>query len=259
MKKNWHTLSSFFYRYRKSILSILGIGLVFAIWWLLSLRYHNLAIPSPGETFKQVYVLLGQKQTYVDIFSSLIRLFIAFSISFLIGSLLGILAGIYSWVYRFLRPLIITLRTLPTAAVILVFVTVMSSKEAPYYIVFLVVFPLVYEAMANGLKNIPNELMLSLKLEGKNSLRSIFKIRIPLAAPYILLGILQSLGLGMKVEIMSEILSGNMNLNGLGIAIKVFLRDVEMVNVFAYSVITIVIMGLIEGGLYLAKKRIKKN
>lgn len=252
------TNTSFYHRYKKIVWTCLGIILVFALWSILALFYHSVAIPGPIATFKQLGVLILSERLYIDIVATMGRLFISFTISFLIGSILGLLSGLFNWLYDLLHPLIITLRTLPTAAVILIFVTLVSSTKAPYYIVFLVVFPIAYESMAKGIKNIPNEFNLALSLEGSKKMRSITHIRIPLAGPYIGLGILQSLGLGMKVEIMSEILSGNMNLHGLGIAIKVFVRDVDMVNVFAYSVVAIILTGLIELGIYFIKKKITK-
>lgn len=235
-----------------------GIIFVIFLWWILSAFYNSILIPSPLKTIVRTGEYLISMETYQYIWGTLTRLLIGFSLSFLFGCILGFFGGMSKKVELFLKPLIVTLRTLPTAAVILTFIALFSSKKAPYYIVFLVVFPLAYEAMVSGIRNISMRYLDPLRLEGLYSPLSIKKIIIPLTSPYLFLGLFQALGLAMKVEIMAEILSGDAKMYGLGFAIKRESDLMKMTNVFAISLITIILISLIEIALYYAKKKFSK-
>lgn len=256
LTNNNKSLSSFFLRNKKKLLTVAGILFVFLVWWIASCFVTRVIIPGPYATLVRLFELLGSASTYKNLLGTLTRLLIGFGISFLIGTVLGIIAGMYNSLATFLKPLITTLRTLPTAAVILVFITLVTSLNAPYYVVFLAVFPISYEAALSGVSNISSKYMLPLRLEGDKKLNSIFRVILPLSLPYILLGLLTSLGLGMKVEIMSEIIAGNTSLVGVGSAIKTAMMYVEMKDIFAYSIIIIALIGTIEGLLGYLKKRI---
>ena len=78
-------------------------------------------------------------------------------------------------------------------------------------------------------------------------INTIFKIKLPLAIPYIVLGIKSSFALAFKVEIMAEVITGSTS-NGIGCAIVSAQRSdpTNMIPVFAYSIIAIVIMLLVD-------------
>lgn len=248
------SLRAFWKQYYKTILVVFGIVFVVAAWWFLSWIVHSALIPSPIYTFANLGILLSESATYENLFGSLSRLIIGFGLSFIAGSLLGIVAGVYKKIQYFLKPLMITLRTLPTAAVMLIFLALFRFSNAPYYIVFLVVFPISYESMLAGINHIDEGIRDSLKIEGEKKLKSVLRVRVPLTAPYVILGIFQSLGLGMKVEIMSEILAGDGRMHGIGTAIKLAYDTPRYVDMYGYGILAIVLIALIELALYFAKK-----
>lgn len=253
------SLGAFWKQYYKVILVTLGIFFVVALWAFLSWIVQSALIPSPFYTFANLGILLSESRTYENLFGSLGRLIVGFGLSFILGSILGIVAGVYKKVQYFLKPLMMTIRTLPTAAVMLIFLALFRFSNAPYYIVFLVVFPISYESMVAGINHIDEGIRDSLKIEGDKKLRSILRVRVPLATPYVVLGIFQSLGLGMKVEIMSEILAGDGRMNGIGTAIKLAYDAPKYVDMYGYGILAIVLIALIELALYFAKKLVNSK
>ena len=252
-------IATFWKKYHPLLLTVLGILFVLGLWWLLSLITDTAPIPSPWAAFRNLGAMLATREVYQDLWGTLERLLLGFALSFLLGSSLGILSGIYKKLQYFLKPLMVTLRTLPTAAVMLVFLALFRFADAPYYIVFLVVFPIAYESMVTGINHIDSGVRDSLRIEGDRKWRSIFYVRVPLTAPYVLLGIFQSLGLGMKVEIMSEILSGDGRIDGLGIGIKVAYDTPDYLAMYGYAILAVILIGLIELSLSLAKKYLFKK
>ncbi|MCX5775383.1 MAG: ABC transporter permease subunit [Firmicutes bacterium] len=253
------SLRAFWKQNYKIILVVFGIVFVVAMWWFLSWIVHSALIPSPIYTFANLGILLSESATYENLFGSLSRLIVGFGLSFIVGSLLGIVAGVYKKLQYFLKPLMMTLRTLPTAAVMLIFLALFRFSNAPYYIVFLVVFPISYESMVAGINHIDDGIRDSLKIEGEKKLKSIMRVRVPLTAPYVVLGIFQSLGLGMKVEIMSEILAGDGRMHGIGTAIKLAYDAPKYVDMYGYGILAIILIALIELALYFAKKLVNNK
>lgn len=242
-----------------SLIIILGIFFVIGLWFLLSWVGDSYLIPNPLKTFSRVIILLSEPQTYVHLYETLKRLTLALLISFAFGSFFGVFGGLFHRFHLFFKPLIITLRTLPTASVILIFISLTRIMYAPIYVVFLITFPLSYEAMVAGITHIDESVKSALKLEGEYSFKAITKVTIPLTLPYIFLGLVQSLGLGMKVVIMAEILTGSRTVNGLGFALRLAYEDVNYLDIFAYSVLAVILIGLVEVLLNIVKKKVKKS
>lgn len=252
-------LRIFWKKHHAILLTVLGVFFVLGVWWTLSALTDTALIPSPWAAFSNLATMLTQFSVYQDLWGTLKRLLIGFGLSFVLGSLVGILAGIYKQLQYFLKPLMVTIRTLPTAAVMLIFLALFHFADAPYYIVFLVVFPIAYESMVTGINHIDQGISDSLRIEGERKYRSIFYVRVPLTAPYVLLGIFQSLGLGMKVEIMSEILAGDGRMDGLGIGIKLAYDAPNYLDMYGYALLAVLLIGLIEFALYMAKKYLVKK
>ena len=74
-----------------------------------------------------------------------------------------------------------------------------------------------------------------------------FKIRVPIAMPYIIVGLASSFALSLKTTIMAEIITGDTG-PGLGNAIRAYrsLDPTDLSPVFAISVIAIIIVLIVD-------------
>ena len=97
------------------------------------------------------------------------------------------------------------------------------------------------------------------KVDGSKGISTIFRIRLPLAIPYILVGIASSFALSFKIEIMAEIITGDTS-HGLGSAISAAQKNdpSNMVPIFAYSLIAIVFILIVTIVEDLVTRLIKK-
>lgn len=225
----------------------------------MHLTLNSLVIPSPFETFSRCFDLLFKENTYHALGASLSRIFLSIIISSLIGITLGVLGGIFKRVEWMLSPLILLIRALPTVAVVLLLIIYVSNKVSPIIIVSLVTVPLTYEASLTGIKEILKEYINPLRLEGQRTFRSITRVIIPLALPYLFVGLISSLGLAMKVEIMAEILVGDTRMKGLGILISGAQQNLDIVSIYAYIIIVLVIIAILEILIKSIRKRITQN
>ena len=232
----------------KYVLTILGCLAFLLIWLIISLSVDDrvMIFPDPLSTFKEAGNILSHTYVYKCIGWTMLRMLIGFSISFVLATISGIIAGYYPSFKTFLNPIIVVFKSIPTAALVFLFLVVSGARFAPIYIVILISFPILYEAIAAGIGNVDPTLLEAAKVDGGNFFKTIFSIRVPLALPYILVGITSSFALSFKIEIMAEIITGDTR-NGLGSAISAAQKNdpSNMVPIFAYSLIAIVFILLL--------------
>lgn len=186
---------------------------------------------------------------------------IGFLISLFFALILGIISGLNKKIKLVLNPIITVFKAVPTASVLFLFLVIAGVKNAPIFVVILISLPVLYDSVVGGMENIPKELKDVTRLESGKKLSTILKIYIPLAANYIIVGITSAFGLAYKVEIMSEILTGDTTLgNGIGVAIhNVQINEVNMTPIFAWTLIAIILLLIINFLANLIKTKMKKN
>lgn len=241
-------------------LYIYGIFFVFAAWFLISVSqgYGNLVFPNPIETFITLGELLSKPAIYISIGWTLLRTLIGFAIAFVAALILGILSGSFRKFQLFLKPTMVVLKSAPTAAFVFLFLILSGSRYAPIYIVTLLAFPILYEAVVAGLNSITDEINDALKVDSGRFFISLFKVKLPLSLRFIAVGLASSFALSFKTAIMAEIIAGDTNY-GLGSMITAY-RHSEPANltpIFAITFIAIVIILLVDLASIFIKSRIK--
>lgn len=244
----------------KYVLYTLGVLLFLLIWAIISLfiKDNTMIFPTPIQTIKEMFNILSTQYVYISLGSTLIRMIIGFMISLLIALIIGTIAGNNETIYNIFKPTIIALKSIPTASLLFLFLVLIGARNATVFIVLLISFPILYESVVGGYKNIDKGILDSLKLEGENKIYNIIKVKLPLTLPYIFVGITSSFGLSFKIQIMAEILTGDTR-SGLGSLILASQRNdpTNMIPIFAYSLIAIIIVLLIDLLMNLIKTKIK--
>lgn len=253
------SLKRVYKKYRTILYSVLGILGLFFVWWLISYLVKTSLFPGPESVIPHLFTLLATGDTYLAIGGTLLRLLIAVALGVVFGFIFGVIAYLSKGFRAFNRPFIVVLRTIPTAAVIFIIIALLKPIFAPTIIVFLITYPIMYEAFLNGLLSVNKDVIEASKIDGASLFKSVLFISLPLSKSYILLGLVSSLGLGMKVSIMSEILAGSRSLPGLGNIIYNYSTIVDMEGILAVSLIAIILIGISDIAIYLAKSKLKKG
>ena len=242
----------------KISLTVIGLIFFFLIWEIISLSSKNatMIFPDPFMTIKQAFIYLGEGYTYKCIWGTLKRTLIGFTFSFVLALISGVIVGNFTNVKHVFNPTIIALKTIPTAALVFVFLVIGGAKNTPIYIVSLISFPILYESVVGGYSNIDNDIKNVLKVDGGRFFHDNIKVKLPLAFPYIAVGIASSFALSFKISIMAEVIAGSTS-PGLGSVIKANqnTNPSNMVPIFAYSFIAIIIALLTSLIVYLVKKK----
>lgn len=241
----------------KIVLTVIGI-IVFLIGWLVisyAIDERSMVFPNPFVTFAEAFKLLGKQSLYIDIGYSMFRTLIGFLLAFGAAILFGTLAGHFHFLEKIFKPTMIALRSVPTVALVFLFIVLSGAKWAPIFIVFLISFPILYESVCGGFKSVDNELLNATKVDGSNWIKTIWYIKLPLAMPYIFVGMVSSFALSFKIEIMAEVITGDTGYGlGSSIAYAQSVDPANMVPIFAYSIIAIIFIMLLTIFEVLVKK-----
>ncbi|MEI0747545.1 ABC transporter permease [Brachyspira pulli] len=224
---------------------ILGIIIFILLWFFISLKINSeIVFPNILIIIKKLIEIILEKSFYKDLFLSLIRVFITFILSFLLAIIFGILSGIFSSIRYMLMPIINFIRTIPTIPLILVAIIWFDNNTVPIFVSMLVIFPIMYDAVVNGIINVDKnliEMSLSYNVSLKNQIISLY---IPSIKPYILTAVSQSMGITWKSILAAEILA----LPSLGIGSKLYESHLylDTVSLFAYCLIAVIFNGIFE-------------
>ena len=198
---------------------IFGIIIFILLWYFVSIKINSeIIFPNISKIIQKLIEIVLDKSFYQDLFSSMLRVLIAFILSFLFALILGILSGIFLSVKYILMPIINFIRTIPTIPLILVAVIWFDNNTVPIFVSMLVIFPIIYDAVSNGITNVDKKLI-EMSLSYNVSLKTqIINLYIPYIKPYILTAVSQSMGITWKSILAAEILA----LPSLGIGSRLY-------------------------------------
>ena len=208
---------------------------------------NNMIFPSPYNTFKLMFELLGKKSTYRYLGFSILRLVIGFSISFAFAFLLGIIVNNSDVLYNFFTPIITFLKAAPTATFVFLFLVLFGGRNAPAFVVVVMCFPILYESVVSALRSTSKSMIDAAQIDGASKFKTLFKVQIPLGMPFISLGLLSTFGMAFKVEIMAEIITG-ITKGGIGTMIKIsnLLDGTDLTAMFSYSLMAIILVLIVS-------------
>lgn len=230
---------------KKNLWSIGSVFVLFLIWILFSTLIANeIVLPSPLQTFKAFFDLLTKASSLEAILSTLFRLLIALAIASFFGVTLGVISGLNLRVRLMLRPIITVLRTIPVISIVVILLIIFGFKITPYLITFLMIFPIIFQSISDGIENIEQELIDVFLLEDDSLIDGVRYCYLPLIGQQVKTSLLQSAGLGIKVLVMAEYLAQTKS--SIGNALYLAKVNLDYSVVFAWTILLIIIAVIIE-------------
>lgn len=220
-----------------SISSILSLVMV---WYVVYLVVdHPILMPSIEDTFFALIRLFGSRDAVLAMAHTFVRLGICIGISLLLALILAYVSYQFEAIESFLHPYMVLFKTIPLVSVILILYVLVNFNLTTYIITGLMIFPLFYQAILTGLKLIDPSYLDIYRLEAMNVIGGIKYVYYPLIRSYIVLGLLQSLGLGLKVIVMAEFITQYEE--GIGRLIYNARVNLEYDRIFAITLLLIII------------------
>lgn len=206
-------------------------------------------LPPPSAVGLVLWDLLVAGAIFPPLAETLARLAQGFAIGGVLAVLVGLAMGHFPALHDLLEPLVELVRPLPKSALVPVLILFLGLGE-PMKVtsVALAVFFPVLVATIQGVRGVDPVLLDAARTFGHSNLRILFRIVLPAALPFVLAGARISLGLGLVLATLSEMLAGT---GGVGFLILDMQRSFRVRQMYAWIVI-LAVVGLLLNSLFLA-------
>ena len=222
-------------------------GVVFwlIIWEGASLLINEeLFLPSPVRVAVRLFQLLPEASFWSAVFFTLFRILLGFLLSVLTASILASLSYRFPLVSILSSPLVKTVRATPVASIVILVLVWVHSRNLSVVISFLMVFPVVYTNILEGLVSTDKNLIEAAGVYRITRLKRIRYIYLPSLSPYIQSAISTSLGLAWKSGIAAEVIGlPDGSIGERVYEAKIYLSTPDL---FAWTVVIIILAFLFE-------------
>ena len=242
-------------RFMQNSPKFLSMFFFFIIWEGVALYIDNsLLFPRVSEIFLSLKNLVASGDFTLILWKTLSRFFISIVFSLILAIIFSVASYRYEVIGFLLFPFIIFLRAVPTIAIIIVVLIWSSVERVPIVVGMLILFPILYESILGGIKNVDKNLLKMSKVFKVPTKRVVRDIYIPSIYYSISSNIPSYIGLTFKVIIAGEVLSQE----SLSIGGEIFINKIylESSNIFAWIIVVIVLNYLLEKGLKTINSRV---
>ena len=222
---------------------------VAAFWlllWILLARVIDkaLLLPYPWMVAKTLGKLCITLAFWENVLLTLLRILAGIVSALVCGTLLAILTSRSTTAYRLLYPLITVIRATPVASFIILVWIWLGSGKLPVFICFLMVLPIVWAAVSDGIKALDPKLKQVCQVYRVPLGKRVRQFYIPSVLPYFLSACKTSIGMGWKAGVAAEVLAVTPNSIGKQLYnSKIYLETSEL---FAWTVVVILLSLAIE-------------
>ena len=225
-----------------------------AIWQLAALLVgKDLLLPGPWTVARTLAALAVTGAFWQTTLLTLGRIFAGLLLGVVLGTALAVLTRISRWCDRILSPAVKIVRATPVASFILLVLLWVGSGRVPVVISALMVLPVVWGNVAEGIKETDPQLLELAAAYRFGRGKTLKLIYLPSAAPYFAAGVETSLGLAWKAGVAAEVLCHPK----LAIGTQVYFARTyfETPNLFAWTLVVILLSFLVEKALVYGLRR----
>ncbi len=217
------------------------------IWLLAAQRMPAFVLPGPERVLQALWNLTRTDSFLHDIGVTMSRVVTGFVLAALAGTPLGLALGSSRALARFFEPLLAVMNTV-SSAIWAVFAIIWFgiSNATTVFVVFMTAMPLILTNVWQGSQDVDRqhvELARSFRMSRSQVLR---KIYLPSILPYFFSGARLAFGFGWRVSLVAETLGSS---DGIGYRLRQAADLVQTDQVFAWTLLLVVLMLLIESGV----------
>ncbi len=239
------------------VISIISIATMLLLWKITAMWFNtSLIVPHPEGAILGAIKLIADKEFIQVAGSTVLRALSGFFISFILGLVTGIFAGTSASFDAFIKPIIVTVRSVPVISLILLALIWFNSGTVPVFIAFLTMFPFICTNVAEGVKSVDPNLIVMAKLYRTNWKKIIRELYVPAIMPFIVSGVSSSMGIGWRAIIIGEVLSQPRF--GIGTKMQAAQIFLNVDAVIAWTLIAVLISFGFEKIIRLTERKIIK-
>lgn len=217
------------------------------IWQLASMWIgQEILLVSPVTVVITLIRLAGGAQFWLSVASSMLRIIGGFLLAVVLGAALAGLSAASGRLREFLLPFVATVKSIPVASFVILVLIWVSSRNLSVLISFLMVFPVIYTNVLDGISQTDRGLLEMAEVFGIPFGRRLRTIYVSQVLPYFRTGCSLALGLCWKAGVAAEVIGIPQNSIGENLYnAKIYLDTPAL---FAWTLVIICISVLFEKG-----------
>lgn len=187
--------------------------LLIALFWLLLWQFlsvvvaSKLLLPSPFDTVRGVFSLLGDSKFYLDATATIARCVVAIFLSLVFGAFLSVASYRNKLVRDILALPVSLFKAIPIMAVAIYMILLLTAGNVPVLVCFVMCFPIVYTNLLTGLDSMDEDLLEMAKMYDIVGTKRIRFLYLPSLYPYFKSAMSLIAGMSWKAIVTAEVLS----------------------------------------------------
>jgi NitT/TauT family transport system permease protein len=192
-------------------------------------------VPAPSLVAVRLWGIVARGELVLPLAQTLSLLFSAYAVAAALAVALGLLMGRYAFVHGLFEPLVEVLRPLPKPALLppLILFLGLGAPMKLAIVGLAVFFPILINTV-QGVRGTDAVLLDTARTFGHGRRRQLLQVVLPAALPMILAGLRISLGLGLVLVVVAEMLAGT---GGVGYLILDMQRSFRVPEMYAWIAI----------------------
>lgn len=235
---------------QKYWLKIFAICFWLLLWELVSLKIgEEILLASPVAVAGALLKLSGSLSFWQAILFSTLRIIVGFVSALVTGTILAVASYNSKFVKALITPLMKIIQAMPVASFIILALVWISAKNLSALASFLMVMPLIYTNIIQGLEGADEKLLQMAKVFRINRRKKIIAIYIPAVMPHLIAAVSVGVGLCWKAGIAAEVIG--IPTGSIGARLyeaKLYLMTKEL---FAWTIVIIVVSIIFEKAVML--------
>jgi NitT/TauT family transport system permease protein len=192
---------------KRTIEKVAAIVFALAVWQAgAMLLGESLLLVTPIAVIKRLFTLLPEQDFISAVGFSFLRIVSGFLLALVAGAILSAFAGKFHIAEVMLRPFIVTIKSVPVASFIILCLIWLSSKNLSIFISFLMVLPIIYTNLLQGIKSTDPKMLEMAGVFRVGWLKRLKYIYLPQIKPFLISSCSVAIGLAWKSGIAAEVI-----------------------------------------------------
>lgn len=231
--------------YRKRVKAVLPLIFWLVIWQLAAMAVNKrIILVTPLQTLSRLSELIFEGSFYKAVISSTLKIGCGFFGGLFGGIILACAAFVLPFVKRLLSPLMSAVKAVPVASFVILALFWMSSRYLSVFISLLMVLPIIYFNVLEGLSSADGKLIEMAQVFRMRRSTVVRYIYFPAVIPYLRSACTAALGLCWKSGIAAEVIGQpDGSVGDMLYRAKIYL---ETEDLFAWTVVIIILSKIFE-------------
>ncbi|MGN0469135.1 MAG: ABC transporter permease [Acutalibacteraceae bacterium] len=204
----------------------------------------DILIASPLQVLQRLFVLIGKPEFRQSVALSFLRISCGYLSAVAAGTLLASAAAVSKTVKELFSPIIKLARSVPVASFIILALVWIRKDYVPVFIVFLIVMPVIWQNVLEGIENTDKKLVETARIYGFSFFKTIKTVYFHCVLPYFSSGCIAALGLAWKSGVAAEVLA--MPVKSIGYNLYRSKINIETADLFAWTAVVIILSMILE-------------